>query len=526
MTGGLRETASLMAIAALLCVGATVFGAKPAKAADLGGDCCADLEDRVAELEATTVRKGNKKVSVQIYGKVNYATMFWNDGGEQNTYVVNNYNESTRTGIKGSAKIAGDWSAGYRLEWEYRDAASNRLNQFNDDNAFDTNGPLVTRWSQMYLANKTYGTLNWGLTATPKYDITKYGLETISTEPGEIGGLSDTLVSDFRMNDAFFLRQKGFNSAEGLSSGANGGTALSWQNIARCYSSSDQFNCASRRNGVSYVSPDWYGLNVQYGYFEDDLQSAAIRYKNTFAPWGGGSGPSSADTWQFAAGAAWERWTDERLANGGGGATGFSRELDEWAGSAALKHKPTGLFVVGVFSIADSNDSNVKGAFNGQDAPQMTAWNVQGGVQRPVSWFGLDKLGETALWGGFSDVNDGFAPGNNPNDTQICQGGPPGPGSLPPKGNGCQLGSLGVGPAMTLNAFTFPGIGVKTQITSSDVNEWFIALDQSLAAAAMHLYIAYEHFDANISLIDINRNHVPVSLDDFDVVYSGGRIYF
>ena len=93
MTGGLRETASLMAIAALLCVGATVFGAKPAKAADLGGDCCADLEERVAELEATTVRKGNKKVSVQIYGKVNYATMWWDDGGEQNVYTVNNYNE-------------------------------------------------------------------------------------------------------------------------------------------------------------------------------------------------------------------------------------------------------------------------------------------------------------------------------------------------------------------------------------------------------------------------------------------------
>jgi hypothetical protein len=49
-------------------VGAVVFAQKPAKAADLGGDCCADLEDRVAELEATTVRMGNKKVSVQIYG--------------------------------------------------------------------------------------------------------------------------------------------------------------------------------------------------------------------------------------------------------------------------------------------------------------------------------------------------------------------------------------------------------------------------------------------------------------------------
>ena len=517
MTGGLRGCASHLAIAALFCVmGATVFVAKPAKAADLGGDCCADLEDRVAELEATTVRKGNKKVSVQIYGKVNYATEFWNDGHEQNTYVVNNYNESTRTGIKGSAKIAGDWSAGYRLEWEYRDAASSRLNQFNDDNAFDTNGPLVTRWSQMYLANKTYGTLNWGLTATPKYDITKWGLETISTEPGEGGGLSDTLVTDFRMNDAFFLRQTGFNNAEGLSSGVNGGTALSWQNIARCYSSTDQFNCASRRNGVSYVSPDWYGLNVQYGYFEDDLQSAAIRYKNTFAPWGGGSGPSSDDPWQFAAGIAWEQWTDERLANGAGGATGFKRDLDEWAGSAALKHKPTGLFVVGVFSIADSNDSDVQGAFNGQSAPQMTAWNVQGGVQRPVSWFGLDKLGETSLWGGFSDVMDGFAPGSNPNVTQICQ----------PGGTNCDVGALGTPATMLLKANTFPGIGVTTQVTSSDVNEWFIALDQSYAAAAMHLYVAYEHFDANLKLIDSSKNRVPLSLDGFDIVYSGGRIYF
>jgi hypothetical protein len=76
-----------MAIAALSCVvGATVFVAKHAKAADLGGDCCADLEERVAELEATTARKGNKKVSVQIYGKVNRAVMFWDDGGEQNVF--------------------------------------------------------------------------------------------------------------------------------------------------------------------------------------------------------------------------------------------------------------------------------------------------------------------------------------------------------------------------------------------------------------------------------------------------------
>jgi predicted porin len=190
MTGGLRGTASRIAIAALFCLmGAAVIGQRPAKAADLGGDCCADLEDRVAELEATTVRKGNKKVSVQLYGKVNRAVMFWDDGGESNMYVVNNYNESTRTGIKGSAKIGGAWSSGFRLEWEYREAASSRLNQFDDNNALDQS--LVVRWSQLYIANKTYGTVNWGLTATPKYDITKNALEYVSTVPGE-GGDSRT----------------------------------------------------------------------------------------------------------------------------------------------------------------------------------------------------------------------------------------------------------------------------------------------------------------------------------------------
>ena len=118
MSGGLKVTVSLMAIAALSCVvGATVFVAKPAKAADLGGDCCADLEERVAELEATTARKGNKKVSVQIYGKVNYATMWWDDGGEQNVYTVNNYNRvrpapasKARPRSPATGKVATGWS--------------------------------------------------------------------------------------------------------------------------------------------------------------------------------------------------------------------------------------------------------------------------------------------------------------------------------------------------------------------------------------------------------------------------------
>ena len=162
----------LIATAATALLGSFANG--PVKAADLGGDCCADLEKRVAELEATTVRKGNKKVSVTLYGQENHAVLFWDDGHEKNTYVVDNNYESSRFGFKGNAKPGfGDWAAGYRLEVEPTGANSAKLNQFDDDNANDSAGPLNVRHSFIYLSSKTYGEGRMGLTATPIYNITK-----------------------------------------------------------------------------------------------------------------------------------------------------------------------------------------------------------------------------------------------------------------------------------------------------------------------------------------------------------------
>ena len=86
MTGGLSKTTSTLALAAAagLMLGSLTLPTA-ARAADLGGDCCADLETRVAELEATTVRKGNKKVSLTITGRVAAAMVFWNDSGHSVT---------------------------------------------------------------------------------------------------------------------------------------------------------------------------------------------------------------------------------------------------------------------------------------------------------------------------------------------------------------------------------------------------------------------------------------------------------
>ena len=62
----------------------------PAHAADLNGGAYADLEERIAELEATTARKGNRKVTLEVSGVVNEALLAWDDGHESNVYVVTN----------------------------------------------------------------------------------------------------------------------------------------------------------------------------------------------------------------------------------------------------------------------------------------------------------------------------------------------------------------------------------------------------------------------------------------------------
>ena len=54
----------LMRAAMSAGVAAIFLAAQPAHAADLGGNCCADLEERIAELEATTSTKGNTRVTL------------------------------------------------------------------------------------------------------------------------------------------------------------------------------------------------------------------------------------------------------------------------------------------------------------------------------------------------------------------------------------------------------------------------------------------------------------------------------
>ena len=254
MFGGVGKPAGW---ATILVAGGVVLGSNvTAKAADLGGDCCADLEERVAELEATTARKGNRKVKLTVYGQVNEAVMFWDDGFEQNAYLVTNDASRTRMGFKGGAKINDDWSANFQIEIGIRSASSKRTNQ-DDHNAIDDSG-FDIRHLWWNLKSKTYGTFQVGHTPFASQDITEINLAGTD----KVGKYSDIEDSGLGM----FLR----SSAGDLSS-------VTWRRLLK--HTGDQPGEGDRRQGVLYVTPEFSGFSASVAWGADDGWDAGLKFE-------------------------------------------------------------------------------------------------------------------------------------------------------------------------------------------------------------------------------------------------------
>ena len=99
-------------------------------AEDLTYDCCADLDGRIAELEATAARSGTRTIQVGVGGTLNYAILSWDDGLSGDAYVVDNQNYATSLEIAGFHDIADSDSVhGLRARMSPLVALSSDVNQ-------------------------------------------------------------------------------------------------------------------------------------------------------------------------------------------------------------------------------------------------------------------------------------------------------------------------------------------------------------------------------------------------------------
>ncbi len=450
-------------LAAGLMAGSFATGAQ---AADLGGDCCADLEERVAELEATTARKGNRKVSLTVSGFVAQQVLIWDDGEESNVYITDTGSVSigTHFAFSGKAQINSEWSAGFLIKIEAMNNDSLTVGQNSDEgpNAMllvqsgGTAGVLGLESAYWFLKSERIGRVSVGQQSS--------AADNQAILPDGSGSLVQANYVLYDVN--------------GFTTRANGVyTGFSWGNLGNCqaydgyggaFGDCDGFP----NNSVRYDTPTFAGFGASASWGEDDQWAVSGRYAGEF------SGI------KIAGAIAYSHSSDE---NGVGLATMLNArangglDVGHFQLGGYVEHTSSGLFFYGAYATADNETTaSFRGA--GQTNPDGDMFYLKAGLKRKVF-----AIGSTTFYGEYGQKDDAFTAGMY--DAGV---------------NNTELDHYGVGIVQNVDAAAMQ-LWVAWRHYDGDVN----CLDQAVGSCA-----------------GIGLGQGTNSLEDFDLVKIGGLINF
>jgi predicted porin len=326
-----------LAAAAGLLLGAAMT---PAKAADLGGGCCADLEERVAELEATTARKGNRVVSLQVYGQVNKALLIFDDGVDSDAYIVDNDASGSRIGFTGSAKFKPGWSAGYLMELDIQDAASNQVDNLGPD-FDDPADEIAIRYNYVYIESETLGRISLGQASTAADGVNEVVLGN-SLRNADLHHGNDIQI---RFSDG------------------GGGAGFSLDQIAGNLD-------GGRDDVIRYDSPSIYGFIVSASWGDNDYADVALRFKKEW----------NSIRVAAAIGYQWDASGDQDTSpeDDIDGADLENLDFEVLSGSISVMHVPTGIYAAFAAGNKEIEDQDRDASF----------WYAQLGIEKKFLPYG------------------------------------------------------------------------------------------------------------------------------------------
>ncbi len=356
---------SLSAIAAAGLLVGTM--ATSASAADLGGNCCADLEERIAELEATTARKGNRKVSLTITGWVSSQIWWFDDGVESNVYVVDNSNDlSSNFKFTGSATISPGWKAGYSL-WIYTDPGNSLVSNADNDNGGQG---IAIENSYWFIQSDQLGKLSVGKQSLGA-DNAALGTDFSGTLFPANGVTFDGGFLGLAING---VRQSQLNAA-GAAVDVAWQQAAFWCEHAGVGIGND---CAGLRlNGVRYDTPTFAGFSLSASWGEDDYWDIAARYSGEFS----GIKVSLAT--------AYSEMTDNGIS---------PQDSTYFQVGGMVKHLASGLWVHGTYGVNEVDDVN--------QPNDIVGWYLKAGWSNK-----FNSLGATHFYGEYGKNDDAFDAG-------------------------------------------------------------------------------------------------------------------
>jgi Gram-negative porin len=413
------------------------------QAADLGGSCCADLEERIAELEATTARKGNRNVSLTVSGYVAQQITMWDDGGETNAYVHGlGPTQASNFRFHGKAAISPGWTAGYMIR--IQDLSNNPFSRTGAGGAVDQDSPVLssglnTQMAFWYIANKDIGKVSVGkqvhAAKSAAMFTDKSGTQTFDNY---------TFLAGFPQ---FGIRSGGdLNPA-----------TLTWAQLAFCYSQALPLggDCNGLvMNGVRYDTPVIAGFSLSASWGEDDFWEVGGRYR----------GEVGGFKLLFGAG-----YSENRSETSSGPSVSPAKESNYFQVGGYAQHLQSGLFAHFAYGAEDNNDTLLTNGFRAKDGEH---WYAKAGIRQVWT-----PLGATIVYGDYGQYLDQLGP------------------------NALALGA-----------------------TDSTLDRWGFGIAQEIDAAAMTVYLKYEHYEAELSGAALNA--AVTDLDDAKFISVGGIINF
>jgi Gram-negative porin len=250
--------------------------------------CCGDLENVIMRLTPGGAGAENTGATFRIYGQVNRALLFWDDGKNSKTYAVDNDTSSSRTGVIGKFRPQEELVAGYRIEIDLRATSSWEVSNGEPWGGLD-DGAIRLRHAHLFLETGL-GRITAGQQSAATDDITLINLGS-------------------QMNDAALHYNNRFGIWLNIGSGII--TDLQWGQIAHNVD-------ALRGLFVRYDAPLMSDVILSAAVGEEGIWDVAARY--------------------------YKDWSPFRLAAGVGYMDNPDQSFRDVRGSASLIHDSTGLY--------------------------------------------------------------------------------------------------------------------------------------------------------------------------------------
>lgn len=305
--------------------------AAPVRAADPGA-CCTGLDERVAELEATSARKDNRAVALSITGEVSRALLIWDDGARPDADPADN-------AALDEARISPASKSGFIVELGFTDSPALFVNQASDAGKSETS--FEARLANWYVEGERNARQSVNQPSSAADGTAVIDLSRAHTEPVTWHNAS-------------------------LGFGGEGGdyTGLAWGNVAWGLES-DKGDVPGRD------SPVFYGFLASAAWGENDSWDVALRFQKDLSAVRGTSG----------AGYLWvsDESTVSLYPNGTVAADG----------SISVMHVPSGLFG----NVAGNRSDLAREALAASGNPNPgRMWTAQAGAEKPATSRGATAL--------------------------------------------------------------------------------------------------------------------------------------